>query len=67
MLIFGSGTFPALFVVGVGGGALSVRVRQTMSRIAGGLIVLVGIQLALRGIAALDWISHLHLGKVMLW
>jgi len=67
MLIFGLGTIPALLVVGVSGGALSARVRQTMSRIAGAMIVLVGIQLVLRGAAALSWVSHLHLGKVMLW
>jgi sulfite exporter TauE/SafE len=67
MLIFGLGTAPALLVVGMGVGALSVRARQTMSRVAGVLIVLVGLQLALRGAAALDWMPHLHLGKVMLW
>ena len=67
MLVFGLGTIPALLVVGVGGGALSVRVRQAMSRVAGGLIVFVGLQLILRGAAALGWVAHLHLGKVMLW
>ena len=67
MLIFGMGTIPALLVVGIGGGALSVRVRQAMSRIAGVFILLVGLQLVLRGVAALGWVSHLHLGKVMLW
>jgi sulfite exporter TauE/SafE len=67
MLTFGLGTIPALFVVGMGSGALDVRVRQAMSRIAGVLIVLVGMQLALRGAAALGWVSHVHLGKVMLW
>jgi len=67
MLAFGFGTVPALLIVGMGGGVLSVRVRQTMSRIAGALIVFVGLQLVLRGAAALSWISHVHVGKVMLW
>jgi sulfite exporter TauE/SafE len=67
MLAFGLGTIPALLVVGAGSGSLSARVRQAMSRVAGVLIVLVGLQLILRGAAALGWTSHLHLGQVMLW
>jgi sulfite exporter TauE/SafE len=67
MLTFGLGTVPALLVVGAGSGSLSVHVRQAMSRVAGVLIVLVGLQLILRGAAALGWVSHLHLGQVMVW
>jgi sulfite exporter TauE/SafE len=67
MLVFGLGTIPALLGVGMGGGVLSVRVRQAMSRVAGVLIVLVGLQLMLRGAGALGWVPHVHLGKVMLW
>jgi len=67
MLIFGLGTIPALLAVGMGSSVLSVRFRQAMSRIAGVFILLVGLQLALRGAAALGWVPHLHLGKVMLW
>jgi sulfite exporter TauE/SafE len=67
MAIFGLGTLPALLVVGVGAGALSARVRQTFVRVAGVLIVVVGLQLALRGLAAWGAVPHLHLGGVMLW
>jgi sulfite exporter TauE/SafE len=67
MLVFGLGTIPALLVAGVGAGALSVPVRQAMGRVAGILIMIIGLQLGLRGLAALNVVSHLHVGKVMLW
>jgi sulfite exporter TauE/SafE len=67
MLVFGLGTVPALLVAGVGAGALSVPVRQAMGRAAGILIMIIGLQLGLRGLAALNVISHLHVGKVMIW
>jgi len=67
MVVFGVGTLPALMVVGVGAGALSIRVRQAAVRVAGVLIVIVGMQLALRGLAAWGVVPHLHLGRVMLW
>jgi sulfite exporter TauE/SafE len=67
MAVFGLGTLPALLVVGVGAGALSVRVRQAFVRVAGVLIVIVGVQLVLRGLAGWGAVPHLHLGRVMLW
>jgi sulfite exporter TauE/SafE len=67
MLLFGASTIPALLVVGLGAGALGVRVRQGLARVAGGLIVAVGIQLLLRGAAALGVVAHLRLGTVALW
>ena len=67
MAVFGLGTLPALLVMGVGAGALSARVRQVFVRVAGVLIILVGVQLALRGLAGWGAVPHLHLGKVMLW
>jgi sulfite exporter TauE/SafE len=67
MAVFGLGTLPALVAVGVGAGALSARVRQVFVRVAGVLIMVVGLQIALRGLAALGAVPHLHLGRVMLW
>jgi sulfite exporter TauE/SafE len=67
MTVFGLGTLPALLVMGIGAGALSARVRQVFVRVAGVLIMVVGVQLALRGLAAWGVVPHLHLGKVMLW
>jgi sulfite exporter TauE/SafE len=67
MAVFGLGTLPALLVMGVGAGALSARVRQVFVRVAGVLIVVVGVQLTLRGLAAWGVVPHLRLGRLMLW
>jgi sulfite exporter TauE/SafE len=67
MAIFGLGTFPALLALDLGAGALGVRFRQTMMRLAGILILLVGLQLALRGGAALHLWPHLHWGAIAVW
>ena len=63
----GAGTIPALLVIGLGAGALSVRVRQTMVRVAGVFIIIVGVQLALRGLAAMGALPHLQLGRLLVW
>jgi hypothetical protein len=67
MIVFGVGTLPALLVVGMGAGALSPRVRQTLGRVAGVVIMLVGIQLVMRGLSALGVVPPLRLGGVVLW
>ncbi|MCA9935414.1 MAG: sulfite exporter TauE/SafE family protein [Ardenticatenaceae bacterium] len=67
MFLFGAGTIPALLVVGIGAGALSLRMRQAMARVAGVAIIVVGVQLALRGLAALHLIAHQQLGGIVLW
>ncbi len=67
MALFGLGTLPALLIVGMGAGALSPRVRQTLGRVAGVVIVLVGFQLMLRGLAALGVVPPLRLGGWVIW
>jgi sulfite exporter TauE/SafE len=67
MAVFGLATVPALLLVGLGAGALGTRWRQALLRLAGAFIVLVGIQLALRGLASLDIVPHLKLWGVMVW
>ena len=67
MLLFGLGTVPALLVLGLGARAVPHSVRVTLSRVGFVLVVVVGLQLALRGLATLGLISHLRLGHVMLW
>jgi sulfite exporter TauE/SafE len=67
MLVFGAGTIPVLLILGVGVTSLSPRTRQTFARLAGILIVIVGVQLALRGLAGMSMLPHLRLGEVMLW
>lgn len=67
MGLFGLGTFPALLALDLGAGALSVRFRQGMMRLAGVLMLLVGLQLVLRGGAALHFWPHLRWRSIVLW
>lgn len=67
MGLFGLGTFPALFALDFGAGALSVRLRQSILKVVGVLMLIVGLQLILRGGAALTLWPHLHLGGVAIW
>jgi sulfite exporter TauE/SafE len=67
MLAFGLGTWPALLGVGW-------LARRGLARPAGWprqvgalLVLLIGAQMAFRGLAAWGWVGHLYLGNVMLW
>jgi sulfite exporter TauE/SafE len=66
MFLFGAGTIPALLVIGIGARVLSVRTRQALARGAGFLIVLIGLQLSLRGAAALGIVPSLRLGGLVI-
>jgi sulfite exporter TauE/SafE len=67
MLIFGLGTLPAMLGMGLSVSHLSLRVRSGLYRVAAILVVLVGVQLALRGLALNGQVSHAALGSMMLW
>jgi sulfite exporter TauE/SafE len=67
MMLFGAATIPALITVGMGAQLLSVRARQSLIRAAGVMILVVGVQLILRGMATLDMVPHLHWGEIVLW
>lgn len=67
MLIFGLGTLPALLGFGLSTAWLSVRWRSGFFRVAAVLVVIVGVQLTLRGLAANGQLPHAALGSLMLW
>ena len=67
MLIFGLGTLPAMLGLGYSASLLSVRLRSNLYRLAAILVVIVGLQLSLRGLAVSGQISHAAIGSVMLW
>ena len=67
MLIFGLGTLPAMLGMGLSISHLSLRVRSGLYRVAAILVVIVGVQLALRGLALSGQVSHAAIGGVMLW
>lgn len=64
---FGLGTWPVLFLIGMGGASITLPARQRLFRVAGLFIVLIGGQLIFRGLATMGWIPHARLGGWMLW
>lgn len=67
MFLFGLGTLPAMLGVGLSLGLLSPRLRHGLYRGAALLVVLVGMQLTLRGLALYGHVDHMVIGGVMLW
>lgn len=67
MVVFGVATFPALAIVQTGIGALNPTRRLWLMRAAGVVVLLIGIQLCLRGLATLEVVPSVHLGGLMLW
>jgi sulfite exporter TauE/SafE len=67
MALFGFATLPLLLVLGTGASVVSVPARQRMMRVGGVFVILVGLQLALRGTAGLGVVSHQMVGGLMLW
>ncbi len=55
MLIFGLGTFPAMFLTGFIVNLVSAKIRGRLYRIAAILVILMGMLTMLRGIDALGW------------
>ncbi|MBL8862937.1 MAG: sulfite exporter TauE/SafE family protein [Planctomycetes bacterium] len=67
MLAFGAGTVPLLFAVAFGARWIGARLRAGLSTAGAGLAVAMSFQLALRGLAALEWVPHARIGEVVLW
>ena len=67
MIVFGAATVPVLIALGLGASRLGARTRGVLTTLAGVLIIVVGIQLMLRGGAALGLAPHLHWGALVLW
>lgn len=67
MLVFGAATVPVLVALGLGAARLGTQARGVLTKLAGVLIIAVGIQLMLRGGAELGAFAHMHWGGVVLW
>ncbi|MCB0211428.1 MAG: sulfite exporter TauE/SafE family protein [Anaerolineae bacterium] len=67
MLIFGLGTLPPMLGFGFSASLLSLQLRGYLYRTAAVLVMVVGVQLTLRGLALYGHIPHSSLGSVMLW
>jgi len=65
MLIFGLATIPSLYVVRWLTGQMIAR---TWSRsLVSFMMMFFGFQFAMRGFAALGWVGHFRLGRLMIW
>ena len=67
MLLFGLGTLLPLLGMGLSVSHLSLRWRRALFQGSALLVVMVGTQLMLRGLASHSLIGHLAVGGVMLW
>lgn len=67
MFLFGAGTIPALLVVGMTAAVLGTRSQEALRRISGAAMVLVALQLEVRGLAEIGLLPHYALGNVVLW
>jgi len=67
MAVYGLGTAPALLVLGAASSRLGPVFRRRMERIGNALILLVALQLLLRGLATLGVVPHLRAGSVVIW
>jgi sulfite exporter TauE/SafE len=56
MLVFGLGTFPAMFLSGLTAHLISTKIRHRLYRIAAFLVILLAFLTILRGIDSLGWI-----------
>jgi sulfite exporter TauE/SafE len=65
--VYGLGTVPVLVVLGLVSGRLSPRIRQGFTRVGGVFLLVLALQLGLRGAATLGWLPHLHLGRFVIW
>lgn len=67
MAVFGAGTVPTLVALTCGWRWIGARLRSGFSRAGACLAVAMGVQLGLRGLAALEWIPHARISEVVLW
>lgn len=67
MAVFGAGTLPLLVALALGLRWVGQRLRLRLYRAGAALALLMGLQLALRGAAALEWLPHARFHEVVLW
>jgi sulfite exporter TauE/SafE len=67
MLFFGLGTLPAMMGMGFVSARLSVSLRKRLYRFAAILIIIIGLQQIMRGLALAGVVAHFHIGQIMIW
>lgn len=67
MAAYGMGTIPALLALGFGVGFLDAGVRARLYKVGAVLVLLIGVQLGLRGLHAFGVVGGLRFGEVVIW
>ncbi len=67
MLFYGLGTVPALVALGLGATSIPQARRVALQRVGSVLVLVIGLQLLLRGSAAWGAVPHLKVGPIVFW
>lgn len=67
MALYGLGTVPVLVALGLGAGRLGIAMQRRLNRLGALLVLVIGVQLVMRGAAAFGWIGHVRLSDVVFW
>lgn len=67
MALFGLGTIPVLVVLGLGAGRIGQGLQRKFNALGAVVVLLIAVQLGLRGAAALGWVGHLRWGDFVVW
>jgi len=67
MALFGLGTLPVLIVLGLGAGRIGPTLQKRFNHLGVVVVLLLAMQLGLRGAAALGWVGHWRIGEVVIW
>ena len=67
MLVFGLGTLPAMLAAGLFASVVGLRVRGGLYRLAALVVVALGAQMVLRGLAVGGHVAHVDIGGLRLW
>jgi sulfite exporter TauE/SafE len=67
MVWFGLGTVPVLVILGMGAAQLGLKARQLFNRLGAALVLVMAVQLILRGLAVWSVVPHARLGDVVFW
>jgi sulfite exporter TauE/SafE len=67
MALYGLGTLPVMVALGLGAGHLGPALQRRLTGLGAVVVLLVAVQLGLRGAATLGWIAHWRIGELVLF
>ena len=67
LLVYGAGTIPVLLAMGLVSTRLRPGLRARWYRVGASLVLVLAVQLILRGLAVMGALPHFRLGAVVFW